>query len=45
MEPYAGGRKCYDADSHLMETIDWLSHYADPSIRDDLPSFSPQGGT
>lgn len=45
MESYADGRKCYDADSHLMETVDWLSDYADPSIRDDLPSFSPQGGS
>jgi predicted TIM-barrel fold metal-dependent hydrolase len=45
MESYANGRKCYDADSHLMETVDWLSEYADPSVRDDLPSFSPQGGS
>jgi predicted TIM-barrel fold metal-dependent hydrolase len=45
MEPYAAGRKCYDADSHLMETVDWLSRYADPSVREDLPGFSPQGGS
>ena len=44
METYADGRKCYDADSHLMETIDWLARYADPSVRDDLPTFAPQGG-
>lgn len=45
MGTYADGRKCYDADSHLMETVDWLSEYADPSLREDLPSFSPQGGS
>ncbi len=45
MNPYAHGRTCHDADSHLMETVDWLTHYADPSIRDDLPDFSPQGGS
>ena len=44
METYAHGRKCYDADSHIMETVDWLTSYADPSIRDELPSFAPQGG-
>ena len=44
METYAHGRKCYDADSHIMETADWLSGYADPAIRDELPSFVPQGG-
>jgi predicted TIM-barrel fold metal-dependent hydrolase len=44
MTSYAGGRKCYDADSHLMETIDWLAEHADPSIREDLPGFAPQGG-
>jgi predicted TIM-barrel fold metal-dependent hydrolase len=44
METYTRGRKCYDADSHIMETADWLSGYADPAIRDELPSFAPQGG-
>jgi len=44
MKTYARGRKCYDADSHIMETADWLASHADPSIRDDLPSFVPQGG-
>ena len=44
MESYARGRKCYDADSHIMETADWLAGHADPSVRDDLPSFVPQGG-
>jgi predicted TIM-barrel fold metal-dependent hydrolase len=44
MDTYARGRKLYDADSHIMETADWLASHADPSIRDDLPSFVPQGG-
>ncbi len=31
--PYAEGRLYYDADSHLMETRDWLISYADPDMR------------
>src|ERR1700730_4926941 len=34
--PYAEGRVFYDADSHLMETSDWLVSYADPDLRDRL---------
>jgi len=34
--PYAEGRTYYDADSHLMETSDWLVQYADPAIRDRI---------
>lgn len=34
--PYAEGRVFYDADSHLMETSDWLVTYADPDIRDRI---------
>jgi predicted TIM-barrel fold metal-dependent hydrolase len=34
--PYAEGRAYYDADSHLMETSDWLVQYADPDIRDRI---------
>ncbi len=34
---YAGNRQCYDADSHIMETLDWVSRFADPGIRDRLP--------
>ena len=30
---YAGGRLIHDADSHVMETPDWLFSYADPDIR------------
>jgi predicted TIM-barrel fold metal-dependent hydrolase len=32
----------YDADSHLMERPDWLSSYADPSIRERLDELCPQ---
>jgi predicted TIM-barrel fold metal-dependent hydrolase len=34
--PYAEGRIIHDADSHVMETPDWLVPYADPGIRDRL---------
>jgi predicted TIM-barrel fold metal-dependent hydrolase len=35
--PYAEGRTFNDADSHVMETSDWLATYADPEIRMILP--------
>jgi predicted TIM-barrel fold metal-dependent hydrolase len=35
--PYAEGRIYNDADSHLMETRDWLAGYIDPRLRDRLP--------
>lgn len=41
--PYAEGRIFYDADSHIMEPLDWLAGYADPAIRDDIPEL-PLGG-
>ena len=28
--PYAEGRIYYDSDSHIMETLDWLTSYATP---------------
>ena len=31
--PYAEGRTFNDADSHIMETQDWLIGYADPDLR------------
>jgi predicted TIM-barrel fold metal-dependent hydrolase len=31
--PYAEGRVYFDADSHVMETSDWLEPFADPGIR------------
>ena len=34
--PYAEGRIYHDADSHLMETRDWLVAYADPQVRERL---------
>lgn len=30
-------RQYYDADSHIMELPDFLTSYADPAIRDDVP--------
>ena len=34
--PYAEGRTFNDADSHIMETQDWLISYADPDVRAKL---------
>jgi predicted TIM-barrel fold metal-dependent hydrolase len=34
--PYAEGRVFNDADSHVMETPDWMLRYADPDIRPRL---------
>ncbi len=34
--PYAEGRTYHDADSHVMETPDWLFPYADPGIRERM---------
>jgi hypothetical protein len=34
--PYAEGRIFNDADSHVMETRDWLISHADPDIREKL---------
>jgi uncharacterized protein len=36
-------RVLYDADSHVMELPDFLTAYADPSIRDRLPPLLPVG--
>ena len=36
-------RALYDADSHIMELPDFLTAYADPSIRDQLPPILPVG--
>ena len=33
-------RPFYDADSHIMELPDFITRYADPSIRDELPEVS-----
>ncbi|HVF33457.1 MAG TPA: amidohydrolase family protein [Acidimicrobiales bacterium] len=37
---YAHRAAVYDADSHLMEGLDWLRDHADPSVRDRLPDLS-----
>jgi uncharacterized protein len=44
--PYAEGRVFNDADSHIMETKDWLISYADPKIRHRLYplNFTRAGG-
>ena len=34
--PYAEGRTFHDADSHVMETPDWLVPYADPHLREQM---------
>ena len=38
--PYAEGRVFLDADSHVMETPEWLPSYADPAFRDRIRPFS-----
>src|SRR4029077_20899717 len=38
--PYATQRVCYDADSHIMETRDWIAHSTDQKIRAKLPEMS-----
>jgi len=38
--PYATNRPCCDADSHIMETRDWIANFADPQIRPKLPEMS-----
>jgi predicted TIM-barrel fold metal-dependent hydrolase len=37
---YAANRFCYDADSHILETRDWIANFADPAVRDKLPEMS-----
>lgn len=38
--PYVEARACYDADSHILETLDWVSRFADPDIRARLPELA-----
>ena len=40
--PYAQGRVFYDADSHIMETLDWLQSHATPSEAELIPPLSPK---
>src|SRR5579863_8433797 len=41
---YAAGRVINDADSHIMESLDWLSSHADPGVRDRLGSMRLEAG-
>src|SRR5439155_21976194 len=34
--PYVEGRVVHDADSHVMETPDWLVAHADPAVRERM---------
>ncbi|MGE0044298.1 MAG: amidohydrolase family protein [Hyphomonadaceae bacterium] len=42
--PYAQGRVFHDADSHIMESGDWLAGYCDPSVRDRLIRLRLEAG-
>jgi predicted TIM-barrel fold metal-dependent hydrolase len=37
---YATNRLYFDADSHIMETKDWITNFADPDIVTKLPEMS-----
>jgi predicted TIM-barrel fold metal-dependent hydrolase len=37
---YAANRLYCDADSHIMETRDWVAKFADPEVRAKLPEMS-----
>ncbi|MGH7022638.1 MAG: amidohydrolase family protein [Caulobacteraceae bacterium] len=41
---YAAGRVINDADSHIMESLDWLGRYADPDMRGQLGSMRLEAG-
>ncbi|HEY1560346.1 MAG TPA: amidohydrolase family protein [Caulobacteraceae bacterium] len=41
---YAAGRVIHDADSHIMESLDWLSRHAEPDIRERLVSMRLEAG-
>lgn len=41
--PYATGRVFHDADSHIMETPDWLDAHADPAVRSKLKPLYADG--
>src|SRR6202051_2996747 len=42
--PYAEGRIFNDADSHVMETRDWMTRFADPGIRELLAPLELTAG-
>jgi predicted TIM-barrel fold metal-dependent hydrolase len=41
--PYGAGRVYCDADSHIMETLDWVSAFADEDIKAKLPGLNLGG--
>jgi predicted TIM-barrel fold metal-dependent hydrolase len=41
---YAAGRVINDADSHIMESLDWIGRYAEPQVRDRLGSMRLEAG-
>ena len=41
---YANARVINDADSHIMESLDWLTSHADPDMRDRLGSMRLEAG-
>ena len=41
---YAQGRVINDADSHIMESLDWLPAYAGKPVRDRLISMRLEAG-
>jgi predicted TIM-barrel fold metal-dependent hydrolase len=42
--PYGSGRIYNDADSHIMESTDWLAAYADPGVRERLIGMRLEAG-
>ena len=42
-ERYAPARRYCDADSHIMESFEWLASYADPAVRKRLPALALGG--
>jgi uncharacterized protein len=37
---YGANRRYCDADSHIMETVDWVAKHADPQVRAKLPELN-----
>jgi len=42
---YAANRFYCDADSHIMETRDWVANFADPEVRAKLPEMMASAKT
>ena len=38
--PYGSNRRFCDADSHILETVDWVERHADAEVRSKLPPLS-----